>query len=280
MRHRRILAGIGLVLGVLVIAGGVAALFTGGRHAAASNNVRNPTAPTTTPPTTASSLPSGGWHAVAPATTVPQDTPVQQQYDKGFEKGFASPSNEVMMRQAERLQLPAPAVEDGWPALAASNTPDGWASEFVTGLLDINFAHQSRRALGAWLVAEEGPDLMPGIPKAFQDRTLYVSLLEPGIIGQPSLLPSAAQWSADASAGLRWSVGGLQVQLEPQWQSMIDAGWQPPDIRAAVEDVSGVLTITKGKTPSSKRFSMVVQVGSAQWRDAYGTVLVSDWSES
>ncbi len=69
----------------------------------------------------------------------------------------------------------------------------------------------------------------------------------------------------------------LEVQLNPQWQQMIDAGWQPPDIRAAVEDVSGMLTTKRHKTVSTGRFSMVVQVGSARWDDGYGTVLVSDW---
>ena len=70
------------------------------------------------------------------------------------------------------------------------------------------------------------------------------------------------------------------MQLEPQWQQMIDAGWQPPDIRAAVEDVSGVLTITRGTASTKRRFSLVIQVGSAHWRDGYGTVLVSDWKVS
>jgi hypothetical protein len=79
---------------------------------------------------------------------------------------------------------------------------------------------------------------------------------------------------------VRWSAGDLEVQLDPQWQQMIDAGWQPPDIRAVVEDVSGVLTITRGRASTTRHFSMVIQVGSAHWRDGYGTVLVSDWKVS
>ncbi len=200
---------------------------------------------------------------------------MQQQYDRGFETGFSSASNEAMMSEAEALPISLPAVAGGWPALRPSETPEGWAAEFVGGLLDIDFAHESRDALGGWLVATEAPDLMPGIPARFADRALYVSVLEPGVTGQPSPVPSAGQWQADASAGVRWVVSGLDVQLNPQWQQMIDSGWQPPDVRAAVEDVSGVLTTSQGKTKTAKSFSLVIQVGSARWQEGYGTVLVS-----
>jgi hypothetical protein len=47
-----------------------------------------------------------------------------------------------------------------------------------------------------------------------------------------------------------------------------------------VEDVSGVLRVTQGKVSTTRHFSMVIQVGSAHWRDGYGTVLVSDWKVS
>jgi len=275
MRRRTILAGVPLVLGALIIGAGLAAVLNGGHRAAASSHpTRQRDSSTTT------SVPAGGWHPVAPATAVPEASPVQQQYDKGFELGFSSASNVAMMKRAEALALPGPAIDGGWPDLSVSQTPEGWATEFVAGLLDINFARQSRHALGAWLVAEGAPDLMPGIPSAFQQRTLYVSVLRPGMIGQSSPLPSPSEWRADAAAGTEWSASDLECQPEPQWQQMIDAGWQPTDLRAAVEDVSGVLTITRGNATTTRRFSLVVQVGSALWRDGYGTVLVSDWKES
>jgi hypothetical protein len=269
------LTGVALVLGALIIGAGLVGVLNGGHRATASSHPTRQTDSSTT-----TSVPAGGWHPVASATTLPEGSPVQQQYDKGFELGFSSASNVGMMNRAEALALPGPAIDGGWPDLPVSQTPDGWATEFVAGLLDINFARQSRNALGAWLVAEEAPDLLPGIPTGFRDRALYVSLLSPGIIGQSSPLPSPSQWRADAEASVRWRASDLAVQLEPQWQQMIDAGWQPPDLRAAVEDVSGVLTITRGNATTTRRFSLVVQVGSARWRDGYGTVLVSDWKES
>jgi hypothetical protein len=275
MRRPRIAAGIALLVGALIIAGGITAVVTGAHRAAARSHALQQGVSSTT-----SFLPPGGWNPVAPATTVPDETPVQQHFDEAFEEGLSSASNEAMMARAEALALPGPAIAGGWPDLPDSETPDGWAAEFVAGLLDINFVHQSRNALGAWLVAQEAPDLMPGIPNAFEERALFVSLLEPGLIGEPSPVPSPSQWHAEAAADLRWSATQLQTQLEPQWQSMIDAGWQPPDIRAAVEDISGVLRITRGKATATRRFSMVIQVGSAHWHDGYGTVLVSSWKES
>jgi hypothetical protein len=274
VRRRRILTITALAFAVAIIAGGLAAVTTRGHRTATDHVTRRAT------PSTTSSIPATGWRAVAPATTVPKGTPVQQQYDSGFEEGFSSPANEEMVHRAEALVLPGPAITGGWPDLALSETPDGWATEFVSGLLHIDFAHQSRDALSAWVVAEEAPDLMPGIPQAFSERALYVSLLEPGIVGQPSSVPSAAQWRVDAGAGVRWSASDLEVQLDSEWQQMIDAGWQPIDVRAAVEDVSGVLAITRGEATARRHFSMVIQVGSAHWRDGYGTVLVSDWKVS
>jgi len=264
-----------VALGCLVIAGGLSAVFSG-RHRDAKRH--QPVRPSS-PPTSTSSRPSS-WRPVAPATTVPAETPVQQRYDAGFETGFSSAANKAMMTRAESFRLPSPAVGGGWPVLPLSGTPEGWTEVFLKGLLDIHFAHQSRIALAAWLVAEEAPDLMPGIPPAFQDRALTVTLLDPGITGQLSPLPPANQWLVYAKAGVRWWTSDLEVQLEPQWQQMIDAGWQPPDMRAAVEVVTGTLTVAEGTTKTKRRFSVVVQIGSARWRHGYGTVLVSDWKES
>jgi hypothetical protein len=269
VRARSALAGAGLAVGTVIIAGALVAEFAGGKEASPRPGAQ------VAPSTTTTTSPPTGWLPVVPATTVPPSTPVQQQYDRGFEAGFSSAGNEAMMNEAETLPVSPPSVGGGWPVLRSNDTPEGWALEFVGGLLDIDFSHRSRAALGGWLVAAEAPDLMPGIPDRFADRALYVSVLEPAITGQPSPVPSAEQWHAYANTGVRWLVSDLEVQLNPQWQDLIDAGWQPPDIRAAVLDVSGILTTSRGKTRSANSFSMIVQVGSARWHEGYGTVLVS-----
>ena len=201
----------------------------------------------------------------------------------------SSSTTRASSRASPRRQ-PAPAGRDrgaglaraggggGWPELAPAYTPDGWASQFVAGLLDIDFARQSRGCLGAWLVAEEAPDLMPGIPWPPSSARCTPRCWTRPVTGQPPM-PSGPQWQADAAAGVRWSVRNLHVQLDPQWQSMIAAGWQPVDLYASVEDVSGVLTVTQGASIShADSFSLVVQLGSAHWHPGYGTVLVGEVS--
>lgn len=223
---------------------------------------------------------SGAWTPVFPSTTVPTDTPVQQQYDRAFEQGFTSAANKRVIAATESLALPAPAIEGGWPALKPANSPEAWTTEFVEGLLNVDFAHQSRQGLGAWIVAQEAPDLMPGVPVRAQLPGLYATVMAPDVTGMPSPAPSKRQWRQDAAAGVRWSVSDLEVQPDPQWQSMIAAGWQPADLYAAVEDVSGVIDISQGRSTTSKTFSLVVQLGSAHWHHGYGAVLVSGWKET
>ncbi len=284
MRGRRILVGAAVIVGTLLAVLGTIRILVSpanpGRtmlpRQTASPTAGSPTRTSTTPPT----APFGRWRPVAPATTVPAETPVQRQYDDGLAQGLSSSSDESTIKLAESLELPRPAIGGGWPALAPSDTPDGFVRGFVTALLDVDFTRQTRSALGAWLVAESAPDLMPGIPAAFAERTLYVSVMEPSLARGLFPLPSAGPWALDAREHVRFSASDIEVQLDPEWQSMVDAGWQPQDLRAAVEDVSGILSVTRGRSVTRRRFWLVVQVGSARFADSYGAALVSDWKES
>ncbi len=216
--------------------------------------------------------------AVAPATTIPALTSVQMQYDQAFQNSFSA--NSQQNAQVLALSLPSPAIGGGWPNLPIAETPESWAASFVVGLLDINFSGQSRASLGSWLEAEEAPEDLPGLSAELQNRTLYVSLLEPGITQQSSPIPSAAIWNSNAASGVVWSVNGLKSSVDPNWQKMIDAGWQPRDLRMTTLDVSGFLGVTQNGVTTEHLFSMTLVVGSAQWHNGYGSVLVGNWSES
>jgi hypothetical protein len=219
--------------------------------------------------------PGLAWHA--PPTVVSSGTPVQEQYDQAFSQGLSSLSG---MSAAETLRVPAPAIAGGWPDLPVELTPEGWAEVFTDGLLNVDYAHQSRAALGAWLQAQESPELIPGVPLSVADKVLYVSLLDSGLFGgQPTPVAPVSQWPAKARARVRQRVSDVVVQSDPGWAQMIAAGWQPADVRMTEVDVSGVLSVQQGNSSTSQRFVLQLIVGSARWHDGYGTVAVADWQQ-
>jgi hypothetical protein len=215
------------------------------------------------------------WHT--PLTVVPAGSPVQEQYDQAFSQGLSSLSG---MIGAKNLTVPAPAITGDWPRLPDAVTPEAWAQLFTDGLLDVDYAHQSRAALGAWLQAQEAPELIPGLPSSVADKVLYISLLDPGLFGgQPTPVASPSQWSAKAQLGVRQRVSDVVVQADPAWAQMIATGWQPTDIRMTEVDVSGVLVLQQGRTSTSQRFALQLIMGSARWHGGYGTVAAADWEQ-
>lgn len=267
---RRLVVGAALVIALLLLAGVVAASL-------ATHRKRMPQAETPTTTTATTTPPSRDFTPVAPLRTRPAQTPVQEQYDAALSSGIASSSS---MKAALAARVPDPAFSAGRPALAATNTPEEWVQEFTQGLLDIDFAHLSRAALGAWVSAESAPELLPGVPAAVQDKVLYLSLFEAGVFGNSSPIPDRSTWEADARLGVRWSVSNLTVQPDPRYSQILASGWQPLDERFVVEDATGVLNVTVGGSTTRRTFSMAVYAGSAHWHQGYGTVLVDDWKET
>ena len=257
---------------VLVIAGVVAASLGGSPH----HQHRTTAAPRATHGLSPS--PSSAWTPVPPLTDLPTETAVQQQYDSALASGLASSST---IQIAEEAKVPGPGFSVAWPAMPVANTPGQWVQQFAQRLLSIDFAHQSRAGLGAWLSAEEAPELLAGVPSTIADKVLYLSLFDTAAMGSGnSPVPDANTWQANAQSRVRWSVSDLLVQADPQCSQLVASGWQSIDQRFAVEDVSGVLTVTQGQSNTNKHFSMAVYVGSAHWHQGYGTVLVNDWKES
>jgi hypothetical protein len=276
---RRLVIGLGVVGGLAVIVVGLIGMAGGtgrpGREATIAPSAPGP--PHAQHPSSGTSSPAPGlvWHT--PVTAVPPGTPVQEQYDQAFSQGLGSLSG---MAAAEALAVPSPTAARGWPDLAIQVTPERWAEVFTAGLLDVDFARQSRAALAAWLQAEEAPELIPGVPSGVADKVLFISLLDPGLFGgQPTPILSSSQWAANARAGVRQTVSNLIVQADPAWAQMTAAGWQPTDVRMTEEDVSGLVEVHQESRVASHPFTMQLIVGSARWHDGYGTVAVSGWQE-
>jgi hypothetical protein len=271
---RWLMVTVTVVAVALTVAGIVSVALVGAGPARPRRAVHRVAATQSVPSSPAA--PHPGFSPVPAATVSPPPGPVQQQYDAAFRREFSSGQQAVVAARVAALVMPPPGIAGGWPALRPAEDPLTWSEEFTAGLLDINFARQSRAGLARWLVAESAPDLMPGIPPATASRTLYASVLAPGLFpGAQPVVPSAARWQVLARHRVRWVVSGLTVQVAPSWQSLVNAGWQPPDLRMVVEDVTGTLTIIQGRSRSAHGFSLAEQLGSAAWHPGYGTALVT-----
>jgi len=176
----------------------------------------------------------------------------------------------------EALSLPAPAPSAQFPAIPHANrqNPDSYAAAFVTELLSIDFAADSRPSLLSWAVSETSPETTPGTPASAASKFLYFNLVAPG-----SPAPPAASWSADASAGVTWSVSKVTMSVAPAWSQALAAGWQPPDLRMTFLDVTGNLTVTQtGQPPVVKPFSLQLGLGTAEYHNGYGAMSLNNWT--
>lgn len=90
-------------------------------------------------------------------------------------------------------------------------------------------------------------------------------------------MPSAAQWAADAKAGLVWHVLSMTASEDPRWAQAIAAGYQSPDQLMTILDVSGVLAVRSGGHTIHRNFTFQLLVGSALHHPNFGAGEVFAW---
>ena len=199
----------------------------------------------------------------------------QQQADDA--KLAAANDHPAQWAAVSALKLPAPAPSAHFPAISHANrqNPETYATAFVTELLNIDFTKQTRLALLAWAVSETSPDTMPGTPTSATAKVLYADLDPAG-----SPLPTPAVWSANAASGVIWSTSDVTMTPVPIWTQVLATGWQPPDSRMNVLDVTGNLTVTQtGRPPAVEPFSLQLGLGTAEYHNGYGAMSVNNWTE-
>ena len=177
----------------------------------------------------------------------------------------------------ETLAPPAPVTSRAFPAIshATRQGADTYASAFVSELLSIDFAKQSRPSLFAWAQSEMAPDTLPGTPARASTRILYANLSS-----STSPVPTPTKWSANAADGVTWAVSGVNETVAPLWSDAIATGWVPPDPRMVGLNVTGTLTITqRGHAPAERPFSLQLELGTAEYHSGYGALSVNKWTE-
>ena len=218
-------------------------------------------------------------HTLAPSYSA---SPVEghasaQQLADNAKIAKANQANGAEWIQVEALNPPPPTVSANFPVIASSlrQGSDTYATAFVSELLDINFAKDTRSALLSWAQSELAPDSMPGTPSLASTRVLYGDL-----IGAPSPIPTASTWSINAKHRVVWSVSNLAESVNPEWSSALATGWQPPDPLMVALDVTGTLTISRASHQTvSKPFSLELGLASADYHHGYGVMSVDNWTE-
>lgn len=123
------------------------------------------------------------------------------------------------------------------------------------------------------------PSPAPARSVGSADKALYISAIDPGLLGAAALLPSRRQWRAGAAAGFRGELHDL-VRAALSWARLALSGWRPRDPRAVVEEVTRFLPTTVGlghdAVCSVRRIALVLQLGSATHHLSYSTVLVEE----
>jgi hypothetical protein len=231
-------------------------------------------------------LPSATTAPASPGTSLPPGT-VDPNYHPTYisvpppPAGSQVPENQV--KALEAIAPPAPLYPPSMPALSDTQTvnAENFAYAFVPRLLGIDFANQTRQELAEWTQAEAAASMLPGLPAAAADSTLYASLFVPGLPGGgPTPMPSAAQWAANAKEGVMWQVVSMTANEDPQWAQAIAAGYQSPDQLMTILDVTGVLAVHSGGHTTDRHLTFQLLVGSALHHPNFGAGEVLAWKAS
>lgn len=205
-------------------------------------------------------------------------TAIQKQIDAEL----AQAETPAAIAAAKATTVPAPAVSAAYPAVPSvdRSDPTAYAIAFSTELLDTDYASQTRAGLLAWAEHEEAPNTLPGVPADVAGKALVLSLADPDLPGgSPSPVPSPAQWTANATAGVSQRVSDVAAEVDPDWTQIVSEGWEPADPRMTIEAVTGNLIVTtKGTASVPESFTLTVTLGSAAHVQGYGAVAAGNWT--
>jgi hypothetical protein len=193
-----------------------------------------------------------------------------------------SPATDVAQWNAMPAVSPATSVNYAAIPAADSANPDGYAKAFATELFTRDYRTATRAQLIAWAQYEDSPLHSPNYPQADWSKVLVDSLTDlTWDDASETPIPADGPWLALRSESARDTVSDVRVELDPQWEQQIAAGYEPPDELATARDVS--LTVTRhvvmAGRPSVSRFavSLALQLGTAARGDGYGVAATNNY---
>ena len=120
--------------------------------------------------------------------------------------------------------------------------------------------------------------MLPGVPTAAAEHTLYGELMEPAAIGdQAGPVPTATQWTTLAGAGVTQHVYNVFVNPDPTWSGFVSQGFTSADPLLTVKDVTGVIATTRSGKTTTKHFSFQLFLASALHHPGYGSFGIDQW---
>ena len=177
------------------------------------------------------------------------------------------------------MKVPAAAISGGWPKLPVANDPDTLGHDFPCRPAQRQLRQPVESGARAVANGAGGSRAAAWSARNSAGQGALRLAARPSLVqGTGPPIPSVAQWAAEAKAGSRQGVSDLLAQADPSWQQLIDSGWQPPDVRIDVIDVSGLLTVTRRTKSTVEHFSVAVATGSARWHPGYGSVELQNWT--
>jgi hypothetical protein len=243
----------------------------GAKRAATHSTTTTPSAGTTTA-AAGVTTPDPSYHP-AYATNVPS-SPIDEKLASAMGQSGSA------MAALEALTPPAPAWTTAYPAVPATVTQSdqGYAVAFTKELLNRDYRTQSRSDLARWLQAEAAAEMLPGVPAATAEHTLFGELMEPAAIGdQAGPVPTATQWTTLAGAGVKQHVYNVFVNPDPTWSGFVSQGFTSADPLLTVKDVTGVIATTRSGKTTTKHFSFQLFLASALHHPGYGSFGIDQW---
>lgn len=179
----------------------------------------------------------------------------------------------------------APATSPAYPAVPAAQRTqaDAYVTAWITELFTRDYHAATRAQLLAWAQYESAPPSSTQYPKADMAKVLVDSLTDPTWDDAPQTpVPAAGQWLSLGAQQTTSTIADVRSQIDPDWQTQLAGGYQPPDPLSTVRDVSATVTlrtVVAGRpVTSTSSIAIKVFLGSSTRDGGYAVLATGSYT--